>query len=196
MGRLFVFMGKSASGKDTLYERVMERNPALRKVVPYTTRPIRAGEAEGREYHFVTEDQMRALADAGKIVERRCYETVKGNWYYFTAEDGQIDFSQGNYGMISTLEGYEKLRDYYGGDQVAPIYIEVNDFLRMERALFREKQQANPCVAELCRRFLADEKDFSEEKLVQLGINNRVDNTSLDDATAQIETIIGIEKNW
>ena len=196
MGRLFVFMGKSASGKDTLYERVMERNPALRKVVPYTTRPIRAGEAEGREYHFVTEEQMRALADAGKIVERRCYETVKGNWYYFTAEDGQIDFSRGDYCMISTLEGYEKLRDYYGCGQVAPIYIEVNDFVRMERALFREKQQANPCVAELCRRFLADEKDFSEEKLVQLGINDRVNNTSLDDATAQIETIIGIEKNW
>ena len=37
MGKLFVIMGKSASGKDTLYRLIMERHPELRPVVPYTT---------------------------------------------------------------------------------------------------------------------------------------------------------------
>ena len=41
MGRLFVFMGKSASGKDTLYGELLARYPEIHAVIPYTTRPIR-----------------------------------------------------------------------------------------------------------------------------------------------------------
>lgn len=187
MGRLFVFMGKSASGKDTLYREVMRQQKGLHPVIPYTTRPIRAEETEGEEYHFVTEEQMEDMKRAGQIVECRCYQTVKGPWYYFTAEDGQIDFQRGDFALISTLEGYEKLRVFYGADQVVPLYIEVGDVLRLERALAREKQQKNPCVAELCRRFLADEEDFSEDHLMRLGILRRISNISMDEAICQIE---------
>ena len=72
MGKLFVFMGKSASGKDTLYNMALERHPELVPVVTYTTRPVRAGETEGREYHFVNEQQMEELEKAGRVVETRC----------------------------------------------------------------------------------------------------------------------------
>lgn len=190
MGRLYVFMGKSASGKDTLYRKIMERHPELRPVVSYTTRPIRMGETEGKEYHFVTEDEMKRFSEAGQIVECRCYRTVKGPWYYFTAADGQIDFAKGDFCLISTLEGYEKIRDFYGRDRVVPLYIEVEDFIRIERALAREKEQVNPCVAELCRRFLADEEDFSEEKLQALDICCKVNNKDLAEAVCQIEAIL------
>ena len=71
MGRLYVFMGKSASGKDTLYRRIRERNPELKAVISYTTRPIRAGEREGVEYHFVSEAEMEEMEKSGRIVERR-----------------------------------------------------------------------------------------------------------------------------
>ncbi|MCH5252585.1 MAG: guanylate kinase [Lachnospiraceae bacterium] len=190
MGKLFVFMGKSASGKDTLYREILKRNPTLQPVIPYTTRPIRAGETQGQEYHFVTEKEMRQMEQENKIVECRCYQTVKGPWYYFTAEDGQIDFEKGNYCLISTLEGYEKIRDFYGEKQVVPLYIEVEDFQRMERSLQREKKQEAPCVAEVCRRFLADEKDFSEEKLKAAKIDKRIMNEKLSEAIYQIEGIL------
>ena len=75
MGKIFILMGKSASGKDTLYHRIMKRHPELSPVVPYTTRPIRKEEAEGREYHFVTEAEFRGLEQAGKVAEYRCYHT-------------------------------------------------------------------------------------------------------------------------
>ena len=52
MGRLFVFMGKSASGKDTLYGELLARYPEIHAVIPYTTRPIRDGETEGVEYYY------------------------------------------------------------------------------------------------------------------------------------------------
>lgn len=190
MGKLFVFMGKSASGKDTLYRLVMEKYRNLHPVIPYTTRPIRAGETEGAEYHFVTEEEMAKMQRRNQIVEYRCYQTVKGPWYYFTAEDGQIDFEKGDFALISTLEGYEQIRNFYGEERVVPLYIEVEDMLRIERSLAREKQQEKPCVAEVCRRFLADEADFSEENLQRLGITNRISNISLEHALDQISTII------
>lgn len=190
MGKLFVFMGKSASGKDTLYRLVMEKYRNLHPVIPYTTRPIRAGETEGAEYHFVTEEEMAKMQRRNQIVEYRCYQTVKGPWYYFTAEDGQIDFEKGDFALISTLEGYEQIRNFYGEERVVPLYIEVEDMLRIERSLAREKQQEKPCVAEVCRRFLADEADFSEENLQRLGIAVRISNISLEHALDQISTII------
>ena len=171
-------MGKSATGKDSLYQRIVEDFP------------IRAGETYGKEYFFVSEEEMHEMQEDDKIIECRVYQTVHGPWYYFTANDGQIDLEKGNYILITTLEGYCKLETFFGIEQVVPIYIEVDDFDRIERALKREKEQNTPCVAELCRRFLADEEDFSEEKLDETGIDIRVRNDDFEEALSHIETMI------
>ena len=92
--------------------------------------------------------------------------------------------------MITTLEGYCKLETFFGIRQVVPIYIEVDDCERIQRALKREKEQKTPCVAELCRRFLADEEDFSEEKLEETGIEIRVQNNDFREALGHIEDMI------
>ena len=162
MGRLFVFMGKSASGKDTLYGELLARCPEIHAVIPYTTRPIREGETDGGAYYFVSEDKMRRMEKENRIVESRCYQTVHGPWYYFTAEDGQIDWDKGDFVLISTLEGFEKISRFYGADKVVPLYIEV------------------------CRRFLADEKDFSKENLKRLNITDKIVNDSVENALREI----------
>lgn len=190
MGKLFVIMGKSATGKDSLYQSIVESHPELKEVVTYTTRPIRSGETYGKEYYFVSKEEMYELREQGKIIECREYDTIHGPWFYFTANDGQIDFSKGNYILITTLEGYEKLQAFYGIEKIVPIYIEVDDFERMERALQRERAQGSPCVPELCRRFLADEEDFSEEKLQMAGIETRIRNQDFDTARKNIEVLI------
>ena len=59
MGRLFVFMGKSASGKDTLYGELLARYPELAAVIPFTTRPIREGDMDGGASYFVSDEKMR-----------------------------------------------------------------------------------------------------------------------------------------
>ena len=67
MGRLFCVMGKSASGKDSLFKRLAaDPQLGLHTVVPYTTRPIRQGETDGVEYHFTDEDGFLVLKNAGK----------------------------------------------------------------------------------------------------------------------------------
>ncbi|WP_343210299.1 guanylate kinase [Anaerolentibacter hominis] len=186
MAKLYVVMGKSATGKDTIYQMLLD-NPEqnLKRIVPYTTRPVRAGEAEGREYHFVSEETMKQMEEDGKIIECRTYQTVHGPWHYFTADDGQIEGEQDCL-LIGTLEGYEKLARFFGPDRVVPIYIEVPDGIRLERALRREQKQAEPKYAEMCRRFLADEKDFSEQNLRRLGIDKRYVNLELSDCLGQI----------
>lgn len=174
MGKLFYIMGKSSTGKDTIFKDVSEREElGLRNLVMYTTRPIREKETDGVEYHFVTEDEADELQRQGKIIELRAYHTVHGIWKYFTVDDEHTDLEHYDYIAIGTLESYVKLKQYYGNGKVIPIYIEVDDGNRLERALKRERKPQNRKFEEMCRRFLADAEDFSEENLQKAGITKR-----------------------
>lgn len=191
MGKIFCVMGKSATGKDTIYQKLLHENKLnLKRIIPYTTRPIREGEAEGREYHFCTEADVERLEREGRIVELRAYDTVYGIWKYFTVDDGNIRLEDENYLLIGTLEAYTKIRDYFGAKQVLPIYIEVEDGERLLRAITREKSQEVPKYEEMCRRFLADAKDFSEENLKAAGVERRFENRELSDTLARVEAYI------
>jgi len=188
MGRIYFLMGKSASGKDTMYNRLInDRELGLKPYVGYTTRPIRAGEQEGVEYHFSDTDHMAEFEKAGKLIEKRVYHTVYGDWYYFSVDTDEVDLASGDYLYIGTLESYVKMREYYGSGKVVPIYLEVEDGLRLERAIGRERAQKKPGYAEMCRRFLTDSEDFSEEKLAAAGIEMRFDNTDMEECLARIK---------
>ena len=174
MGRLFILMGKSATGKDTVLGRLLAQPElGLQEIVGYTTRPMREQEQDGIDYHFVSKEQL-------KMLECRKYDTIHGPWYYFHVDDGQFSLEEGNKIMTTTLAGYEKIRDYFGIEQVVPLYLEISDCTRLHRALEREDRQSSPKYAELCRRFLADNEDFSEEKLKGLGIYERYSNENLE----------------
>ena len=173
MGKIYYIMGKSSSGKDTIFKALKERLPWLKTVVLYTTRPAREGETHGTEYFFVDEKKLSQYEKEGKVIELRTYNTVHGPWKYATIDDGQIELEHAGYLMIGTLESYRKLCAYYGQENVVPLYIEVEDGERLSRALARERQQTSPRYAELCRRFLADTEDFSEQNLADAGITRR-----------------------
>ena len=178
MGKIYYLMGKSSSGKDTLFKKLIEdRKLFLKTIVGYTTRPMREGETEGVEYHFIDETSLRKLDADGKIIELRAYNTVHGIWKYLTVDDGQIDLEgDDKYLLIGTLESYEKVRSYFGKDNLVPLYITVDDGERLQRALDRERMQDTPKYAEMCRRFLGDEKDFSDKKLRELELKKYYQN--------------------
>ena len=187
MGKIYYIMGKSATGQDTVYKEVLKRRPDLKTIVMYTTRPIREGETDGVEYHFRTIPELEMIKESGKVIELRMYETVVGPWYYFTMDDGQFDLeSDTNYLMIGTLESYEKMLLYFGKDALVPLYIEVPDGIRLHRAVEREDAQKKPNYREVCRRYLADEKDFAEENLDRLCIKKRYKNLMLEECLTEI----------
>ena len=196
MSKIYYMMGKSSTGKDTLYKRIFsDETLQLKTLVLYTTRPIRDGETEGVEYFFCDEAKVLEFEAAGKIIERRDYHTIHGIWTYFTADDGQVDLENQDYLVIGTLESYLKIREYYGRDVVVPIYIEVEDGVRLQRALDRERTQADPKYEEMCRRFLADAKDFSEENLKAAEIERRFVNDDLEETERQIKEFINGNKS-
>lgn len=191
MGRIYYIMGKSATGKDTVYKEILKRFPELKTVVMYTTRPIREHETDGVEYHFRTIPEMELLRASGKMIELRMYQTIAGPWYYFTMDDGQFDLEgAANNLMIGTLESYENMCRYFGSEVLVPIYIEVPDGIRLRRATEREAEQKMPNFREVCRRYLADEDDFAEENLKRLGIEKRYENLRLDQCLEEISDMI------
>lgn len=219
MPEIAFIMGKSASGKDKIFHRMVEDEELdLQTVVTYTTRPMRVGEMEGVEYHFVSDEEAMQMKADNRVVEMREYNTVHGLWRYFTADDGQIKLhtqmkrenasdaggcepeeitksestdGNGKYIVIGTLEAYEKFCEYYGKEHILPIYIEVDDGIRLSRALKREMKQEVPRYEEMCRRFLADAEDFKEDNLRKAGIVKRfTNNGELDDCIMQVRSEI------
>ena len=175
MKHLFYLIGKSASGKDAIYEHLLkDASLALKPLVPWTTRPIRAKEQDGVEYHFTDEAGLVELERQGRVIEKRTYLTEHGPWTYFTVDD--TDCLTADRIGIGTLESFRKMRDYYPPGYVVPIYVEVEDGIRLARALKRERKPGNHRYEEMCRRFLADQKDFSEENLKNAGIQIRFRN--------------------
>lgn len=187
MGKIFYLMGKSSSGKDTIYRKILKDGRVkLNKIVLYTTRPIREGEREGVQYYFTDREQFDKLLADGKVVEYRIYNTFYGEWIYFTVADKNIDLDKNDYLIIGTPESFDATKKYFGDDKVLPILIDVDDGVRLSRALNRERKQEKPKYEEMCRRFLADAVDFSEENLIKSGITQKFSNEILEDCVEKV----------
>ena len=191
MGKIIYLMGKSSSGKDTIFRELLKRNQTeFNTIVPYTTRPIRAGETDGQAYNFTDEEGFQNQKAGGRVIEHRAYHTYHGLWRYFTVDDGQIDLENKNYIMIGTLESYLSVGKYFGQEHMIPVLIELDDGIRLQRALDRERQQEHPKYEEMCRRYLADSEDFAEVKIKDAGIGKRFYNDNLEKVLEQIEAYI------
>ncbi len=191
MGKIFYIMGKSSSGKDTIYQKLLgEKEFDFHTLVPYTTRPMRSQEKNGVDYFFTDEDGLEKIRQEGRLIELRSYHTVHGVWNYFTVDDGQLDLAQYDYLMVGTLESYRAVRRYYGEKALVPVLIELDDGVRLQRALDREKAQDEPKYAEMCRRFLSDMEDFSEEKIAAAQIDRRFENKVLENCLEEIREYI------
>lgn len=191
VGKIFYIMGKSSSGKDTIYRMLLEEEEfKFHTLVPYTTRPMRVQEKDGVDYFFTDDAGLEKIRQEGRLIELRSYQTVCGVWNYFTVDDGQIDLANYNYLLVGTLESYRAMRQYFGENAIMPVFVELDDGVRLQRALDREKMQDEPKYAEMCRRFLADAEDFSEEKIEAAGIGQRFRNDVLETCLEEIRRYI------
>ena len=187
--KIIYIVGKSSVGKDTIY-KILKQRMNVKPYVLYTTRPIRTGEENGVNYYYLKQEEMEKSINEknSKVMEYRTYNTIYGPWTYATIIDNQFE-SNKDLLMEGTLESYNAVKKYFENNEkvkVIPIYIEVDDGIRLERALKREMEQENPKYEELCRRFLADSKDFSESKIIESGIKKRFQNINIEDCVKEI----------
>ncbi len=182
MGKIVLLIGPSNSGKDTMFKLVKEKiSIPFENIILHTTRPKRSNEVDGREYYFCTERQMKKLLKNDEIIERRSYNTVHGIWYYFTSSKN-FDLENNNYLGLNTLMGLDRYLKYFGEENIISLFLQVDDGVRLQRALDREKMLEVPDYKEMCRRYMADCEDFSLENLQKRKVSAIIDNngTSLE----------------
>lgn len=154
MKKIFCVLAKSSAGKDAITS-IVSKDLNIPMATSFTTRPMRDGEVEGREYNFIDKQTFKRLYKDNKLAEYTSYLVADSStWYYGLTKD---ELEKADYVMvIVNPHGLEQLERIYG-DKVTSILIECNSMTRLKRSIERDKK-GNP--KELCRRFLADEEDF------------------------------------
>ncbi len=171
-----ILCGKSASGKDTLLAELKKED--FGTIISTTSRPMREGEQNGREYNFTTKEQFLADIEAGKFLEYRTYDTLVGGqpdtWYYGCPKKtlDELDPDK-DYVIILDMEGTRDFVNYYGKENCFVCYVYVDEDLRKERAMSRGSFDET----EWDRRAKDDEIKFSDAIVDNLA-NVRIPNNS------------------
>lgn len=163
--KIYAFFGKSGAGKDTIQKWVVSNCYRANGIVSCTTRPKRDSEIEGIDYHYLSNEDFAKEVLNGNMLEA----TEFNDWFYGTRLS-ELKEDADNIGVFN-IEGIECLLQ----DprlEVIPIYVDVNDKIRLQRCLEREQ---NPNCHEICRRFLSDEKDFADIDFEYKIVNNNND---------------------
>ena len=159
-----VLTGKSCSGKDRVREKLCTENN-WRRLIRYTSRPIRLNEVNNLDYHFVSKRQLNDMRDKNLILDYREYKVANGDiwgyghWRYHKNFIGDNNYI---YVAIADLDGAKKFKEEYG-DNCLVIYIEAPYYQRRARANIRDDN-----ALEIERRFKHDDIDFSNEKLYNI----------------------------
>ena len=187
-----VLIGEGGVGKDCVVRRLLELEPRVTRVLQYTTRPLREGERDGMEYRFITEEHLREQQRLGKVL---LIEEFPPKGVYALLDDEQVDErSNDAYVVVTTLEGAHRLRERYGADQVSVVHLCTSDDTRLLR-MFSRAMAGDHDFHEVCRRFVADDEDFSPERFAKLGLmDDRVENTCVDDSVDELLHRLGLRR--
>ena len=161
--KIFCIIGYMAVGKDTIVKEASEiLGDKVKVLVSHTTRPMRKGEKEGREYYFINNKEFLKMKEYGAFVESRKYNTkveengkiTDATWFYGLSAE-EVESSEYSIVIVDS-DGYMELREKYGRDIVIPIYISVKDEVIKERALARGdlEEEVNRRIADDKKRFL------------------------------------------
>lgn len=162
--KVLALFGKSGAGKDTI-QKWLTTNYNMNGIISCTTRPPRDYERDGIHYHFLSNEEF-----AQKVLNMSMLEaTVFNDWCYGTPIES-LKEDKINVGVFN-IQGIECLLQDNRLD-ILPIFIDCSDKIRLLRNIKREKV---PNCLEICRRFITDEKDFSDINFDYITFDNNDD---------------------
>lgn len=188
--KLFVILGKSASGKSTILREVLSKIE-IPVLMSYTTRPPRANEIDGVDYNFVDMHTFDSDYKNEDVLEYDCYriDSIKQTWIYYSKKSDLLLPNTSQIKIVSATGLAQLMSNKELRDNIVSIYIDCPNRLRQKRYLSR-------CTSpdSMNDRFERDERAFQHLFTDYIIIND--ENMSIHEASNQLINIIQKELNY
>jgi len=183
-GLMFVLSSPSGAGKTTLSRLLIERMAGLRMSVSVTTRPMRPGEVDGRDYFFVDHARFQAMADNGDLLE---WATVFDNGYGTPRAPVEAALTAGEDVLFDIdWQGTQQLREKAGKDVVS-VFILPPSAGDLEKRLHTRAQDSDDVIRGRMSRASHELSHWAEYDYI-------VVNHTIEDAFAEVHSILKAER--
>lgn len=149
---IIVLVGKTASGKTTVANELCKHH-GYKRIITYTTRPMRENEVQDVDYHFISDEQFNKMVENNEFTEYKRYNTAHGVWSYGSIITLEQEYSDDCYVIILTPQGLKDLSKKIS--RYIAFYLNVDFKTQLKRLKKRgdEEQQ-------IIKRLKNDAKDF------------------------------------
>jgi guanylate kinase len=183
-GLMFVLSSPSGAGKTTLSRLLIDRSPGLKMSVSATTRPMRPGEVEGRDYFFVDKARFEAMAKQGELLE---WATVFDNRYGTPREPVETALASGQDVLFDIdWQGTQQLREKARADVVS-VFILPPSAADLEKRLHSRAQDSDEVIRGRMSRASHEMSHWAEYDYIVI-------NYEIDDAFAEVQSILKAER--
>ena len=184
-GLLIILSSPSGAGKSTLARRLRAWDPSIRFSVSATTRPPRAGETDGVEYHFLSQDDFRARIASGDFLE---YAEVFGN-LYGSPRGPVVEAIEAGHDVLFDIDwqGGQQVRNSISAEDVVSVFILPPSIRELETRLRSRGQDSDATIAGRMRRARDEISHWAEYDYVLV-------NRDVDAAEADLRAIVTAER--
>jgi guanylate kinase len=183
-GLMFVLSSPSGAGKTTLSRLLIERMPGLKMSVSATTRPIRPGEADGRDYFFVDPHRFEQMVKRGELLE---WATVFDNRYGTPRVPVETALSAGQDVLFDIdWQGTQQLREKARADVVS-VFILPPSAADLEKRLHTRAQDSAEVIRARMSRATHEMSHWAEYDYIVI-------NHNVDEAFAEVQSILKAER--
>ncbi|KFK38091.1 hypothetical protein AALP_AA3G068200 [Arabis alpina] len=184
---VIVISGPSGVGKDAVINKLREVRENLHFVVTATSRQMRHGEVEGKDYYFVSRDQFLSMVENDELLE---YALVYGEYKGIPKKQIQEYMSKGEDIVLRVdIQGAQTLRKILGNSAVFVFIVAESEIEMVERLIDRKTESQE----ELLVRVATAREEVRHLKSFDYVVVNA--KGKLDDAVKSVESIIDAEKS-
>ncbi|WP_426413831.1 guanylate kinase [Bradyrhizobium ganzhouense] len=183
-GLMFVLSSPSGAGKTTLSRLLIDRMPGLRMSVSATTRSMRPGEVDGRDYLFVDKPRFDAMVKGDELLE---WATVFDNSYGTPRAPVEAALSAGQDVLFDIdWQGTQQLREKARADVVS-VFILPPSASDLEKRLHSRAQDSDEVIRKRMSRASHEMSHWAEYDYIVI-------NHNVDDAFAEVQSILKAER--